>query len=145
MLSATRNPKILICSPEQAWLLHRELGAVATQTSRILINGLLCKGRIYCAMHKEVALKKGGTTVPVIKRQPQNTPASRCKWIPWLYRHATSRNEDRRKLSGERGRKGLKSQRHPLHSSLPSPCQKGSQGEGLLALSSKHLGHTRAA
>lgn len=125
MLSATRNPKILICSPEQAWLLHRELGAMATQTSRILINWLLCKGRIYCAMHKEAVLKKRGTTVPVIKRQPQNTPASRRKWTPWHYRDATSLNKDRRKLFAERGKRGLKSHRHLLHSNLPSPCPWG--------------------
>lgn len=118
MLSATRNPKILICSPEQAWLLHRELGAMATQTSRILINWLLCKGRIYCAMHKEAVLKKRGTTVPVIKRQPQNTPASRRKWTLWHYRDATSLNKDRRKLFAERGKRGLKSQ----ELSAPESC-----------------------
>jgi len=124
---------------------------VATQTSRILINQLLCKGEIYCALCKAAALQKRVTAVHVIKRQPQHTPAFRHKRSLGPYRHVTSLNKDRRKSLGGRGKRGSKSQRHILHSNLPSPwlwgpfmCWKGSRREGLLALSSRDLGHTKA-
>lgn len=140
------TPEILICSPEQAWLLCRELGAAATWTRRILISWLLCKGKIYCSLPKEEALQRRGTTVRVTKRQPQNTQSL------WLYRCATSQKKDGRKLLESRARRGSKSQRHLSHSNLPYLCfwgpsarWKGSKEERLLALSSKHSSHTKAA
>lgn len=53
-------PEILICSPEEAWLLCREVGAVATQTRRILISWFPCKGKIYCSLPEVEALQKRG-------------------------------------------------------------------------------------